>query len=529
MFLLFSVRFMRIGVERLWSAKIRAGLNERTGTIACVTRGAFLGFVMQGATAVMLLVAGLAGSSGVSLSAAALMALGADLGSAIAVQFLQLPVASLSPLLVLIGCLLYLRAGTPKNRNLGRVILDLGLIFLSLKLIRAAVEPTSQGPETLFVVAYLNQDLVSSALLGLAATLIMYSSIAAILTIAAFAGQIALDPTTGVAFMLGCNFGSSLLPVWLLKEETIRARNVAKSVALVRCGAAFTLFWVLMPFANQLAPILTYESGAVIVLSHLAFNAFLMLLAPLCRTIAVRFENTENGPDAKSGEFPQMCEATDTNALVPNYKRHVSSMLETLSSMIEAASSVPPERDRVLECETSLNLALARLREVFSALAEIEEGEIRRVERLMAYGIKIERCGDMISGSYLSLQQQQINGEYAFSKKGRAEIDLLLNAVRRGIALAQETTWAEDPAATKNLVEHKQQVTSLEAQSRTRHLDRLRQGNLTSLGSSDQHLEIIATLKETNSKLATIGYAVLDDHGALKGSRIKKKVAVSIS
>ncbi len=194
MLLLFAVRFMRIGIERLWSAKIRSSLNEQSSMGGNLLRGAGLGFAMQGATVVMLMAASLAGSGTIPLVSAAIIGLGADLGSALAVQFLQLPISALGPLAILVGATLYLRSPHPVRRNYGRTIFGLGLIFLSLTIIRAAVEPLGNMPGTAAVVDYFNRDVITAALAGAVLTLLMHSSVAAILTAVAFASHTALGP-----------------------------------------------------------------------------------------------------------------------------------------------------------------------------------------------------------------------------------------------------------------------------------------------------------------------------------------------
>ncbi|MGV0908568.1 hypothetical protein [Martelella sp. FOR1707] len=87
--------------------------------------------------------------------------------------------------------------------------------------------------------------------------------------------------------------------------------------------------------------------------------------------------------------------------------------------------------------------------------------------------------------------------------------------------IAHEAAWKGDAATAERLVRQKQHVADLEAESRAKHLARLRGGNLTSLASSDEHLETIAALKEVNSKFATIGYAVLERSGGLMKTRLK--------
>jgi phosphate:Na+ symporter len=118
-----------------------------------------------------------------------------------------------------------------------------------------------------------------------------------------------------------------------------------------------------------------------------------------------------------------------------------------------------------------------------------------------------------------------VHGHYQFTEPGMEEISQMIDALRRSILLAHETAWTGNVTTAERLVRHKQHVSELEEQSRHEHLARLRRGNLTSLGSSNQHLKVIAALKEMNSKFATIGYAVLEQHGALKKSRLKSSIS----
>ncbi|RUV87011.1 Na/Pi cotransporter family protein, partial [Mesorhizobium sp. M5C.F.Ca.IN.020.14.1.1] len=171
MLLLFSVRFMRIGIERLWSHRLRSSLGAASSTVQNVATGVGLGFVMQGATVVMLMAAGLVGAGAIPLAPAVGLAVGADLGSALAVQFLQLPVSAVGPFAILGGATAYLRASRPVLRNLGRVVLGLGLIFLSLSMIRSSVAPIVEIQGVDAVVGYLNRDPVTAALAGIVVTL----------------------------------------------------------------------------------------------------------------------------------------------------------------------------------------------------------------------------------------------------------------------------------------------------------------------------------------------------------------------
>lgn len=100
--LLFAVRAKRIGIERLWSNRIRPGLGENTVMLQLPRKGVALGIVMQGASVVRLMISGMVGSGEIPLSPAVAMTIGADLGSALAVRFLTLPSPAIGPLAVLL-------------------------------------------------------------------------------------------------------------------------------------------------------------------------------------------------------------------------------------------------------------------------------------------------------------------------------------------------------------------------------------------------------------------------------------------
>lgn len=517
--LLFAVRFLRIGIERLWSARIRRSLSGTTSAVSLLAKGAGLGFLMQGATVVMLMAAGLAGSGTIPLISAALLAVGADFGSALVVQFLTLPVGATGPLAILVGGWLYLNAAEPDRRNFGRILLGLGLVFLSLSLIRQAVVPLQQFQGTTAILAYLDGDAVTAALLGLVLTLAMHSSLAAVLTALAFASHGELGMTAGLGFVIGCNIGSALLPVWLLRGDASAAGSVAKSVALLRIALAVACLGILSLPGLDPAALIGLSVERAVLLGHLGFNALLLLLSPALPAILRLFPLAEPGEEDQPFLLPE--DEDDPRILAAALKGQVNRMLDLLAQMFEAATGEAGNLAGIEALETRLNRALMRLREAYARLPEMDEADGCDIRQIMDFAIRIEASGDLLSGKYAVIRREAERGDFVFTEPGKREIATLVNQVRRGIVLAQHVFWSDDRAAARELVLHKQHVAGLEAESKREHLLRLRSGNLLSLGSSDGHLELVAALKSINSKLATEGYAVLEKSGDLAKSRLK--------
>src|SRR3546814_679797 len=77
----------------------------------------------------------------IALPAALAVMLGADVGSTLVVQVLSLDVSWLSPLFLLTGVVGFLSTEDAKRRNLSRVLIGLGLMLLSIRLIVLASLP----------------------------------------------------------------------------------------------------------------------------------------------------------------------------------------------------------------------------------------------------------------------------------------------------------------------------------------------------------------------------------------------------
>ena len=171
----------------------------------------------------------------------------------------------------------------------------MGLIFLSLSIIRQSVAPLGNMPWTSAVVSYLNRDPVTAALAGVVLTFLMHSSVAAVLTAVAFSTHAGLGAFAGIGFMLGCNLGSALLPVWLLKYENEKSKAVAWTVAILRCSIAAILILLLVSLQDRITIPHNLVAEQIILIGHLSFNFLLILCAPFCTKLCLTLEKRANG------------------------------------------------------------------------------------------------------------------------------------------------------------------------------------------------------------------------------------------
>ena len=288
--LLYAVRQVQLGIERSHGAALERLLGRRLDAPRAAATGSLLALALQSATAVALLVTrfGARGTLAAPLAVAAL--LGAELGSALVVQLLSLPVDALMPLLITVGGTLHLEAKGSRARQYGRVALGIGLVLLALALLRETAAPVAEMPLLPAIARALGTDPAGALLIGAALAFLMHSSVAAVLLAAALVGTGALPFATGLALVLGANLGGALIPVWLTRAEPRAARRPVLVNAALRGVWALLALGLLMLPASRALPALADGDAARLVLAHLAFNAtlllFLPLAAPLCRLAA---------------------------------------------------------------------------------------------------------------------------------------------------------------------------------------------------------------------------------------------------
>ena len=222
-------------------AQRSAGLlgEAKRGKLKAAGGGAAMAIMLQSSTAVAMLACGFAASGVLALSVGLSLLLGADLGSALVVQS-----AVLRPRLAGAGVPVRRRrhasqvAGTEASKETGRMVLGVGFVLLSLRLIGEATHPLRDSALLPTFSAYLADDYLTAFLIGAAFTWLVHSSVAAILMVAAFASQGLLPLEAGVPLVLGANLGGGLIAFWLSRGMPPEARRIPVGNLLFRSFGA---------------------------------------------------------------------------------------------------------------------------------------------------------------------------------------------------------------------------------------------------------------------------------------------------
>ncbi len=157
--LLWATRMVRTGIERAYGNSLQNFLGYSTrNRLTALSTGLGVATALQSSTATALLAISFATSGLLQTAPALALMLGADVGSTLVVQVISFKIAWLSPVFILMGVALFLSTSERRPRQLGRIIIGLGLMLLSLKLIVGASEPLRDSPTLATIIDALSND-----------------------------------------------------------------------------------------------------------------------------------------------------------------------------------------------------------------------------------------------------------------------------------------------------------------------------------------------------------------------------------
>ncbi|RMI07696.1 Na/Pi cotransporter family protein (plasmid) [Sinorhizobium meliloti] len=535
--LLYAVHLVRSGVENAYGTSLKRVLargGERR--ICAAASGTVLAVLLQSSTGVAMVASGLSASGYLTLNTSLAVLLGADLGSALVVRVLSFDLGWLSPLLLAAGGLLYLKGSNDRPRELGRMLLGIGFVLMSLKLIGEATLPLKQSDVLPAVVGYLAEDQVTAFAAAMLFTWIVHSSVAVLILILGFAAQGLLPVEAGLPLILGANLGSGLIAMWLTRGFSAEARRVAAGNLLFRAFGAAIALLVIGPFSAELQH-LGATAAEQLVHFHLAFNACLVIFCLPLSQLAASAVTSLIKSDLKSSEdsdtLARRISALDQalldspDAALAAATREVLFMGEVVERMLCPVMELlehpsPAKIEEIRRLDGYVNRAHRDIKLYLAAIHRgvLDERQSRRGVELIDIAINLEHAGDIVSKTLVEIARDKLENGNNFSDEGWTELKALHASVRDNMRLAFNLLVSDDPVMARKLVREKERVRALVRESHERHLARLRAGRAESVESSNMHLEVARALKEVNSLLATLAYPILKQRGDLLESRL---------
>ena len=518
-----------------WGSEIRsalgASLNNR---FKAFLSGLGVTMLLQSSSATALLTSSFSGQGILTTATALAILLGADVGTTLVAQVLTFDLSALSPLLIALGVALFTYSTGGRTRDIGRLLLGIGMMLLALKLIVTASLPMRESLIIQQIFVALGEDLILAVIFGAIIAWASHSSLATVLLVIALASTKSLDITVAFAFILGANIGGAIPPFIATLGANRTARQPALGNLLFRiCGVVIALPFVGM-IANGLSP-LEISHARQIANFHMLFNITLAVLCfPLINhmvalTARMLPEDKKVIDEMQPRDLDRNAFETPLVALV-NAEREVLRMGEVVERMFRNSFIALKKNDHQLakrsrKMDQVVNQYYDNVKRYLTALARetLGEKESRRCNEILSFATNLEHIGDIISGDLIRniLRKKLVPGN-RMSTQDRKDINNLYRPVLSTFQLSLSVFTSSDIAMARQLLARKYKFIKREKKAVTNHLQKIRDDTHYDSQLSAMQLDVLRDLRRINSYQAAVAYPILEEAGQLRSSRLRR-------
>jgi phosphate:Na+ symporter len=534
--LVWGTHIVRTGILRVLGAELRRVLARSTnsrfrafGAGLCVTS------LVQSSNATAVLASSFAAQGLLPLAPGLAIMLGADVGTALMSRVLTLDLSWLSPILLLGGVIAFLSFKQTRVGQIGRTVIGLGLILLALHLIVEAARPVMQGEGVKVMFGALTGDSMLDTLVGAAFAMISYSSLAAVLLTATLASSGVISLKVAVCLVVGANLGSGLLAVIGTMGQNQAGRRLALGNLFFKLVGAL----IVLPFAPWIAQglgaVIAYPRESVITF-HLVYNLVrclaCMLLVEHVARLCYRLlpDRPDMNPELRPLYLDPVALSTPTLALANSAREalRIGDIIRTmLDNLLDLMRTNDPVKARTtIRMDDDVDQLYAAVKTYLARISreQLDEADSRRWTDIITLTINLEHAGDIIERVVMNIQEKKIMHRLAFSSEGLSELEDLHARVILNLQLGLSVFLNSDLRSAERLLAEKERFRDLERSYSYAHLDRLAGQSARSIETSALHLDIISDLKRLNSLFCSTAYPVLDAAGALRETRLRRRV-----
>lgn len=479
--------------------------------------------VIQSSSVSTVLVVGFVSASLLSVTQAASVIIGANLGTTVTAQVIALDVTDYALGLLAVGAIFSAAAGRRQVLgDVGATVVGLGFVFLGLDLMSDAMSPLGSYQPFLDLVADSSSPLAALAIGALFTGLIQSSSATTgIVIVMGASGLLGLE--TGIGVILGANIGTSVTAILAALGKSRDAWRSALIHVLVNVIGA--VVWI--AFIGTLADIATWMAGESddgiatpqqFANAHTVFNAantvvFIILLTPLVK-LTDRLVPQSVG--SKQVERAQVAFLDDdllnTPVLALEMARRELLRLGLriremfVDSVPAALTGSRKDLAQLHDDNDQIHAVHAATIGYLSELSRTELGKRQRAEfrRLLRVSNELEHVATLIASGVVDVGGRRLDDVIEISEATTETIGRLHDAVVSALDDALEALGSGDPEAAQRVVDSKSDFRELEGLV-TKHLaNRLGAPDPRRVEAYSLETELVAGLRRVESSCRRI-------------------------
>jgi len=495
---LFGLELMTNGLKAVAGASLEGALAKLTANrFLGLVSGAFVTAILNSSTITTVLMVGFVSAGLMTLSQAVPMIMGANVGSTFTAQIMAFNLKALVPVMLALGFLFHAFGTRQLLRQLGGIVLGLGLLFLGIEFMGDATHPLRTYEPFIKMMQEMENPLLG-ILAGAVFTAVVQSSAATLAVVIALASQGLMPLEAGIAVVLGANVGTCLTAMLASIGKPAEAAQVG--VVHLLFNVLGVLFWVF--FIPQLADLVRHispshmdlegtarlaaETPRQIANAHTVFSissTFILIwfVGPLARLaqliVPARRQKTRSAGeplylDESSLAIPSVglqrvsLELKRLGELVLALVRRAP--IAVLEGRLEDLQTLLGEHEEIDHLESAILVYIGRL-----SRGEHTEEDGQQMVGLAQTANNLESVSDIITTKLVSLGQQRIAEGIDLARLRDENTSRFINAVMRNLEQAIGTIDQPNATDMAEVIAAKSEIEDLAATTRRSLMEKL--------------------------------------------------------
>ena len=496
---LHGMQMMSSGLEAAAGNRMKSVLERLTANrFMGILLGALITTAVQSSSATTVMVVGFVNAGIMSLNQAVWVIMGANVGKTTTGLLIALDVGALAPIVAFVGVFMMVFLKKPNLQHIGQLMAGLGILFIGMDMMSAAMEPLREVPAFVNMMATLSNPILG-ILFGTVFTALIQSSAASVGILQTLAAAGAVEFAPSVYILFGQNIGTCITAV-MASFGVSRDAKRATCVHILFNVIGTVIFTVVVIVTPLTAFIASTVAGpmAQIAVMHVIFNlATTVLLIPfgsalarLATRILPDVPEEEKTGKEKGMRLAYLTPVTaggkdgglGVSAIVVDQLRNeLHRMLEMARQNVDASFKAVMDRDvipleRVEQRERYIDFLNKEISRYISHLIAIETNErgSKIVSCLFSISGNIERIGDH-ADNLAGYTKMLVKEDISFSRFALEEVRQMRDISIRAVSALLSSEAGEAEWLTQ-IAQMEQKIDDMTADFRRDQLVRMRNG-----------------------------------------------------
>jgi phosphate:Na+ symporter len=530
--LLWGTHMVSSGVQRGFGQTLRRFLGQNLGArVRAFLTGFGITVLMQSSTATGLLATSFTASGLIGLAPALAVMLGANVGTAALCELFTLNTAYIGPPLVLIGVFFFRWSSDGRTKNVGRIVIGLGLMLMALGGLVHTLSGIESAPLLKPALQGLSSDPVLAILLAAILTWACHSSIAMVLLVASFAASGVIELPGALALVLGANLGGALPP--LVSATTSPARRLPVGNLVVRATGVVLAAGFIGPLSGLIE---RYDAdpGRRVVDFHVVFNvclalAFLLSVENFAKLLTKLLPDLPAAANPAAPLYLDQAGLSSGTVALSNASRETLRMADMVTQMLQSLPEVMVNESRgavpaIVANGRTIDLLGDSIRLYLADIGDEQDvdtqSEGARLQDILSAVINLEHIADIVCNGMMDYSVRSLKAGQRLAVEEQELVSAMHKELMESMTLAVSIFLQPEPVDARRLVESKGSIRLYEVRATALSVKRLRgivEASRNGSGESAERiaeqsgllLRLVRDLRRVHSHLARFAYPVL--------------------